>query len=157
MNVALVVFSQTGNSATVARTIASALRDKGHTADVHLLRTADKVSPGTRTVTFTDTPDISGADALILGGPVWAFRASPPLRSYAAGLSSLEGKKAALFVTHGLPLPFAGHGRALWVLERRLRDVGADVVAKEAVLCFMKPKEQRMKEVAQVMIEKLAG
>lgn len=157
MNIAVVVFSQTGNSAAVARSIATALRDKGHTADVHLLRTADKVSPGTKKVTFTTAPDISSADALILGGPVWAFRASPPLRSYAEQLPSLQGKKAALFVTHGLPLPFAGHGRALWVLERRLRDVGADVVAKEAVLCFTKPKEARMNAVAKVMVERLAG
>ncbi|MBD3239937.1 MAG: hypothetical protein GF331_05080 [Chitinivibrionales bacterium] len=157
MNIAVVVFSQTGNSATVARTIASTLREKGHDTDVHLLRTTEKLSPGTRTVTFTDTPDISSADVLILGGPVWAFRASPPLRSYAAGLSSLQGKKAALFVTHGLPVFFAGHGRALSVLSRRLRDLGADIVAQEALLCFTKPKAQRMNAVAEKIAASVAG
>jgi flavodoxin len=155
MKVAIVVFTKTGNSAVVGRAVAESLRSKGHEAELHLLRPSEEVTPGTRNVTFRQMPDISASDTLVLGGPVWAFRASPPLVAYASQAAPLEGKRAACFVTHGLPFGFAGPNRALAKLTRLLESRGAQVVSGAKVHCPGKPKAERVAEATTQLVDAL--
>jgi flavodoxin len=48
-----------------------------------------------------ETIDVSSYDLVIIGTPVWAFRAAPPVNAAIAGLSGCSGKKAVLFATCG--------------------------------------------------------
>lgn len=48
-----------------------------------------------------ETIDVSLYDLVIIGTPVWAFRAAPPVNGAIAALSGCEGKKAVLFATCG--------------------------------------------------------
>jgi flavodoxin len=157
MKVVIVVFTKTGNSATVGRGVADELRSKGHEADLHLLRPTSEVTPASRNVSFRQLPDISGYDTLVLGGPVWAFNASPPLVAYASQVGSLDGKKAVCFVTHGLPFGFAGPNRALAKLTRMLKERGADARAGAKVLCGGKPKPERVSQAASTIATSLNG
>ncbi|MDI6719856.1 MAG: flavodoxin [Methanomicrobiales archaeon] len=45
--------------------------------------------------------DVSDYDRLVIGTPVWAFKATPPINAAVAALRSCEGKRAVLFATCG--------------------------------------------------------
>jgi flavodoxin len=158
MKVALAVYTKTGNSAFVARAVAEKLRAKGHDADVQMLKITGDVYPGVKRVEFERVPSLAGCDALVLGGPVWAFRASPPLPAYVAGLGdTVKGKKAAVFVTHALPFMFTGPRRALRTLHEALSRRGATVVEGVAVRCGGKPNDARTGRAADLVVERLCG
>lgn len=45
--------------------------------------------------------DVSGYDLIVIGTPVWAFRATPAVNAAIAALRGAEGKKAVVFATCG--------------------------------------------------------
>jgi hypothetical protein len=45
--------------------------------------------------------DVSGADLIVIGTPVWALRAVPPINAAVKALEGCEGKTAVLFATCG--------------------------------------------------------
>lgn len=45
--------------------------------------------------------DVSGSDIIVIGTPVWAFRAAPAINAAVNALSGCEGKKAVIFATCG--------------------------------------------------------
>ncbi|WP_440951338.1 flavodoxin family protein [Methanosphaerula subterraneus] len=45
--------------------------------------------------------DVSAYDLLVIGTPVWAWKATPPVNAAIAALSGCEGKRAVLFATCG--------------------------------------------------------
>ena len=156
MKVVLAVFTKTGNSALVARAVAERLRAKGHDADVQMLKVTGDVHPGVKHVVFDRVPSLEGCDALVLGGPVWAFGASPPLTAYVAGLGdTVKGRKAIVFVTHGLPFMFTGPRRALRTLSEGLRKRGATVAEGVPVHCPGKPGETRIGQAADLIAGRL--
>lgn len=45
--------------------------------------------------------DVSGSDLIVIGTPVWAFRAAPPVNGAVQALIGCEGKTAVIFATCG--------------------------------------------------------
>jgi flavodoxin len=45
--------------------------------------------------------DVTGSDLVVIGTPVWAFKATPAINAAMAALKGCEGKKAVLFATCG--------------------------------------------------------
>jgi len=53
----------------------------------------DKIEP--------ETIDVSTSDVVVIGTPVWAFKATPVTNAAIAALKGCEGKKAVIFATCG--------------------------------------------------------
>ena len=53
----------------------------------------DKIEP--------ETIDVSTSDMIVIGTPVWAFKATPVTNAAIAALKGCEGKKAVIFATCG--------------------------------------------------------
>jgi hypothetical protein len=53
----------------------------------------DKIEP--------ETIDVSASDLVVIGTPVWAFKATPVTNAAIAALKGCEGKKAVIFATCG--------------------------------------------------------
>ena len=92
MNAVFVCFTGTGNTLMVCEAVAEAFRAMGNDARVELLR-ADR-----------GTPDISGADRLIVAFPVHGFNAPAPVLAFLKGLPSVREGTAYLLRTSGEPL-----------------------------------------------------
>ncbi len=45
--------------------------------------------------------DVSGSDLIVIGTPVWAFKATPAINSAIAAMRECDGKKAVIFATCG--------------------------------------------------------
>jgi flavodoxin len=48
-----------------------------------------------------ETIDVSASDLVVIGTPVWAFKATPVTNAAIAALKGCEGKKAVIFATCG--------------------------------------------------------
>lgn len=159
MKALIVFFSQSGTSAAFARIIAEKLRAENVDCDLELLKPIGKYRVHTKSLTFRNAPvDFAAYDLIIVGGPVWAFTANPPLSCWLSGIDvSLAAKKCALFVTQGFPFKILGGNQAATVIGTKLRALGADIVASEVVPCpFIIPR-RAMAEAALRIRTRLIG
>ncbi len=71
--------------------------------------------------------DVSGYDLLVVGTPIWAWKATPVINGAIAVLAGCEGKKAVIFVTCG-----AKYGTALEDMKEALGKKGVTVTGEIA-------------------------
>jgi len=110
MNIAVVYFSQTGQTLKVAEAMAEGLRGKKHTVNVLPMR---KVKPA----------DIEMYDLLGVGSPCFESQAPKPVHDWLDQWPALHDKPVFVFATSG-----GAPGRVLYDLTRALRGRGARVI-----------------------------
>src|SRR5512137_1677183 len=72
-----------------------------------------------------ETIDVSASDLIVIGTPVWAFKATPVINAAVAALKGCDGKKAVIFATCG------GSAKdTLPILKKALEGKGATVVGE---------------------------
>lgn len=110
MNIAIVYFSQTGQTRKVAEAMADGLREKNHKVNVLAIR---DVKPA----------DIKNCDVLGVGSPCFESQAPTPVLTWLRAWPSLHGKPVFVFATSG-----GAPGRVLYDLTRTLRGKSARVI-----------------------------
>lgn len=110
MKVAIIYFSQTGNTRRVAETMAGTFRESGHPAWTISL---EKATP----------QDAITGDLLGIGTPTFSSQAPTPVRAFLSTLPPLDRQRAFVFATTG-----GAPGRVLSDLAHLLRSKGASVV-----------------------------
>jgi flavodoxin len=72
-----------------------------------------------------ETIDVSASDLIVIGTPVWAFKATPAINGAIAALKGCDGKKAVIFATCG------GSAKdTLPILKKGLEAKGVTVVGQ---------------------------
>ncbi len=140
MNIGLIVYSQTGNTLSVAERLREALARAGHTVTVERVEAEGEAKPGQR-VNLKTAPDPRKYDAVLFGSPVHAFSLAPAMRADLAQVPALGGKRVAGFVTQGLPFTWMGGNRALRQLRRACEAKGATVRGSRVVNWSRKDRE----------------
>ena len=128
MRIGIAVHSKTGVSLALAEAAAERLRGKGHEVVMMPLEPEGDVQPHQKGVILKNAPGCPGLDALLVGGPIWAFGMSPVTLAFASGLGDLAGVKALPFATAGLRLKLLGGFQGVSALGRILRGRGARVL-----------------------------
>lgn len=128
MLIGVVVHSHTGSTLDFADRIAHRLREKGHSVELTQLKTDGEVRPRQEDVRIVNLPDCSRFDAVLVGGPVWVFNASPVIVTCIKSLGGVSGKKLLPFVTQGLPFELMGGTAAIETMRRAAEEVGAIVM-----------------------------
>lgn len=122
MKTIIIVHSSTGTTRKFADKIAGKLRENGHSTIVTQLETDVPVKSGSvrscEKFVITNLPKIKEYDAVLLGGPVWGFSASPVIIACIDALDDLKGKKVIPFVTQGFPFKFMGGKQAIALMSR---------------------------------------
>ena len=150
MNIGIIVYSQTGNTLSVAQGLSDRLSSQGHTVTVDRLETASPARPG-QVVEFTRVPNILAYGALVLASPVHAFSLAAPMQQYLADID-LQGKPVTLIVTQHFPFPWMGGQRALGQMRRVCQDNGATILG-ESIINWSHPRRD---QTIQITIEKQA-
>jgi flavodoxin/ferredoxin len=88
MKTLIIHFSQTGNTLTVAKSIAEGIREAGHSCQ--LVRLAD-----------VDTSRLADYDLVGLGCPVFYYKEPLNVRDFMEDLPDLQGKHWFVFCSHG--------------------------------------------------------
>ena len=72
-----------------------------------------------------ETIDVSASDLVVIGTPVWAFKATPAINAAIAVLKGCDGKKAVIFATCG-----SSAKDTLSILKKALEAKGVTVVGQ---------------------------
>ncbi len=140
MNVCLLVYSQTGNTMSVAQAAVKMLQEAGHTAEIIPVETVGEVKPPEKPE-IKPLPDLSGYEAVILASPVQAFSLSAPMSACLATIGGLSGKKVGLFVTQHLKHAWLGGNHAIRQMKAPCQAAGAEVYAT-GIIHWSSPKRE---------------
>ncbi len=159
MNIGIVVHSSTGTTKAFGALIAAELRKSGHHVEETVLATDVPIKGGSvrqhREFKITNLPDCGKYDVVLVGGPVWAFSASPVIIAAIKGLAGLMGKRVLPFATMGFPFQWMGGDSALSLMSRTAAECGAKplpgVVARKLFHDFKKEvKEKALTVVTRI-------
>jgi len=153
MNIGMIVYSQTGNTLDVLKKIKLDLENEGHTAAIDRVEISGDPAQGASAITITNAPDPVKYEAVIFASPVQAFSLALPMKKYMSGISGLEGKKTACFVTKQLPFKWTGASHALSQMSDFCRSAGSAPVGTDFVIWSSKQREADIDAAS----EKLAG
>ncbi|PKM90963.1 MAG: hypothetical protein CVU87_00135 [Firmicutes bacterium HGW-Firmicutes-12] len=137
MNIGITVHSQTGTTLKFAKIIEKELLKRGHTAEIIELKTDVPVNSGSvrnsKKFSILNIPDCADYDAVLFGGPVWAFSASPVLIACMKELKGLTHKKVIPFVTMGFTFSGLGGSQAIKLMSSMATNSGARVLPGKIV------------------------
>ena len=149
MRIGIILYSQTGNTLSVAERIRDRLTKKGHTVKIDKVLIKGEPKPGDKEFEFEHTPVVKGYDAIIFGAPVHAFSLALPMRKYLEQIDRLDGKNVALLSTKHLYFKWTGGGRAIRAMKNISRSKGASVKGSGIVVWLGKDREKRIDEVTE--------
>nr|WP_319376360.1 NAD(P)H-dependent oxidoreductase [uncultured Methanoregula sp.] len=92
--------------------------------------------------------DVSAADVVVIGTPVWARKATPAITSAVAALRGCQGKKAVLFATCG-----SAAGEALPDLAHALEEKGMTITGQVVFTRQDLEKDDRMNALAECVMQ----
>ena len=147
MNIGMIIYSQTGNTYSVATKIEERLAAAGHSVNLERLQVVGEYKPGTEDVQFETLPDAGQYDALVLGAPVQGFSLAPVMNSYLQQIASLQNKQVVCLVTQYFPYPWLGGNRAVRQMKRICESKGATVWGSGIVNWSRKSRDQQIVEV----------
>jgi flavodoxin len=148
MKIGIIVYSQTGNTFSVAQKLQEKLAAAGHTVNVERLTTVGgETDP--KKAKIEKLPGLGGDDALAFAGPVQAFSLSRVMAGYMNQLPPLNNKKAVVFVTKGLALAWTGGNGAIKILKEGVESKGGTVVGTGIVFWGSKDRDNQINEVVE--------
>jgi flavodoxin len=159
MNIGIVIHTNSGHTLKFAQALRDKLVSLGHEVDLTGLRTVGRVSVGVLPIgrvnfTIKNPPDLQEFDAVLVGAPVWGFKASPVIMRYLVeDVQKLKGKRALSFVTM---MRFGGN-RALKMMNEELEAAGADVLEGEALRYFIKPNAAELAAAVERICGRICG
>jgi flavodoxin len=152
MNIGMIVYSQTGNTYSVAQRLQEKLAGAGHAVTLERIEVIGDVAPG-QPVQFKTVPDAGQYEAVVFASPVQAFSLCQAMVDYLKQMAPLQNKQVALLVTEFFPYPWMGGNRAIRQMTSLCQSKDAAVYGSGIVNWSKKRREQQIVEV----VDKLSG
>ncbi len=148
MKVGVIVYSQTGNTLSVAQRVEEALRGNGHAVEIARVEAEPNPSGQPSQVKLTSLPDVSPYDAVVFASPVQAFSLAQAMKKYLAQVSGLAGKQMYCYVTQQLKKPWLGGNHALRQIKAACKTAGAQAEDAGVVHWSSDSREAQIEAVA---------
>ena len=140
MNIGILIYSQTGNTLSVAERLRDRLTAGGHTAAIERVTVQGDAKPGTSAI-LDNRPDPSGYDFVVFAAPVQAFGLAMAMKTYLGQVEGITGKPVALFVTKQLKQRWLGGNKALSQMGALCSAKGASV-GGTGMVCWSHPDRE---------------
>ncbi len=153
MNIGIVVYSQTGNTLSIAQRLKDRLEADGHSVALERLAVVGELQRGSTDIRFEKLPATNLYDALVFASPVEAFSLSPVMKGYFKQVGSFANKRVALMVTEYLPWPWLGGNQAVGYLKKAC-------AVRDAVVCgsgVVNWSNRRREQQAAELVGRLGG
>ena len=147
MNIGIIIYSQTGNTHSVALKLKEKLSAAGHSANIERVEISGELGPGVTNSQLKTRPEVDTYDALVFGAPVLGFSLSPVMKSYLTQIASLKSKKVACLVTEFFPFPWMGGNQAISQMKKICESKGAAVCGSGIVNWSRARRDQQIIEV----------
>ena len=152
MKVGIVVYSQTGNTLSVATKLGEKLRAAGHSVAIEQVKLAAERKQGTREFSLAPLPSLDAYELLVVGSPVEAFSLSPVMTKALKQMASMEKKGVLCLVTQGFPFPWLGGHRAVRQMTALCEAKGAVVRGGAVVNWVAKSLDRRVAEAIDRLV-----
>jgi flavodoxin len=149
MNIGIIVYSQTGNTHSVALKLQEKLTAAGHSANIERVEVSGEARPGTKDFQLTTKPAVDPYDALVFGSPVHGFSLSPAIKRYLEQIAPLQGKKVACLVTKQLPFYWTGGNRTINQMKKLCTAKDGTVCGSGIVIWSSARREQMITDVVE--------
>ena len=150
MEIGMIVYSLTGHTLRVARTLKDQLTADGHSVNMEQVEIVGPAVPANETAALKTKPSISPYDGLVFCSPVRGGMLPPPVKRYFEQLGSLEGKRIAILVTGFFPARW-GRERVIAQMRATIEEKGGHVGAAGSVGWFSLNRGQQIKEAVRVL------
>lgn len=147
MKVGIIVFSQTGNTLSVAERLQTQLAGAGHSAQLERVVPLNEKPTVNGKIQLKEIPDTSGYEGIVFASPVQAFNLAAVMREYLNQVSELKGKKVACFVTQSFSKPWLGGNRAIAKMRNLCSVKGSEVCQTGIVHWSHKDREQMIDNI----------
>ncbi len=107
MKIGLIVYSQTGNTLSVAKKIYDKLNSDGYDVNLEEIK-AKREKKDSQQFEIVKSPTLDKYDVVILGSYIEAFCLCPVMKSYLNKIESFKNKKVLCFLTQYFPYPWMG-------------------------------------------------
>jgi flavodoxin len=136
MKIGIVVYSQTGNTLSVATKLKEKLAAAGHSVALEQVKLVGERKSGSREFQLGALPDVTPYDVLVFGAAVEAFSLSAVMAKCLGQIGSLEKKNVICLITQGFPFAWLGGSRAARQM-RTLCEAKGGAVRGSAVVNWM--------------------
>jgi len=133
MTIGIIVYSQTGNTLSVAEKLEQSLKENGYAVTLERILAENDTPRASAPMSLTFSPDTTPYDTIIFASPVQAFSLCPVMKQYLAQVSDLSGKKVCCFVTQHLKKPWMGGNHAVKQIKSACESKGAPLSASGVV------------------------
>ena len=151
MTIGIIVYSDKGNTLSVAKKLKAKLKKAGHDVKLEQIKVVGGFKPETKEFEFEQLPDLEPYDEIIFGTWVQAFSLNIPMQQYFEKVPSLKKKKVALLVTQFFPFEWMGGKRALGQMTKICKAKGAKVIGSGDV--NWAGENRRKKKMAKIVKE----
>jgi NAD(P)H dehydrogenase (quinone) len=134
MKVGIIVYSQTGNTHSVAKKLKDKFAEAGNVAEIEQITITGEAGPGSKNFQLETIPEVGPYDAIVVAAPVQAFSLHPAMAAYLEQLTSLQGKEVACYVTKQLPGKWTGGNRAVARMKKICEQKGGTVCGSEIIV-----------------------
>jgi multimeric flavodoxin WrbA len=151
LNIAIVVYSLSSHTLSVATNLKQKLAAAGHTVTLERLEVVGPAKVSAEHAELKTRPVIDPYDALVFCSPVRGGAPAPPMATYLQQIPSLQNKKVACLVTHFFPRAW-GANQTIALMKGVCESKGATVCGLGSVRWF---SLGRKRQIAQV-VDKLS-
>jgi flavodoxin len=146
MKIGIIVYSQTGNTLSVAERIKENLLQDGNIVSIERV-IAETNDPGNLEIKLKSIPNINTYDVIVLGSPVQGFSLAPVMKKYLEQITNLNNKKVICYATQHFPYSWMGGNRAISQMEKECRKTSEDIYNAGVVNWSSKEKENKINNV----------
>lgn len=148
MHIGIVVYSQTGNTLSVAQRLREKLMARGHTASIERITLASDPKD-MKNISFNALPGLEGCDGLVFAAPVQAFQLCAAMRAYLIKMPLLLGRKAAVLITKQWTSAWTGGSGAMKAIAGAIQAKGGRVCGQGFVGWGGKNREQDIEALTE--------
>ncbi len=145
MNIGIIVYSETGNTAKVTEILEQKLNAAGHTVHTEKIVPEGNAKPGTRNIKFSSNPSVQPYDGVVFASSVQAFSLAAGMKAYLQQIGNLKDKKIAGIVTKQLPGKWTGGIQAINGIRTLCRKSGG-VLSETGIIIWSNNKRDQMIE-----------
>lgn len=155
MKVGIIVYSQTGNTYSVAEELEKRIGSSGHTVKLERITVEGEPTPRDKVVDYKNKPDVSPYDIIVFGAPVQAFSLCVVMKRYLKDIGDLKGKKVHLFTTKAISNKWTGGNGALKKMRKLTEEKGATVGITGMIFWKDKYRQKMTNEVVENILRSI--
>lgn len=155
MKIGIVVYSQTGNTLSIAEKLRDKLLEQGAAAEILRVTVEGGDYQSKTPLKLIETPDPCGFDAVVFASPVQAFSLAQAMVLYFRQMPPFEAKKVLFFTTQQLKKPWLGANHAIRQAKTMILAKGAILAMSGSVQWSSEKREEQIAALIDRFAEEL--